>query len=192
MKAADPIDTARLSLALTDLRLPAIKLVWPGLCRTIRQGGLAGRTLSGRARRARDGRTGPSPDRASSRRSPPATRQDVRQFRVRCGAHDQQSAGHGTRRWRQLAGERRQPAHVRPAGRRQIASWGGARPGAGGDGWRVLFTRTTDLVQRLQTARRDLQLEAAIAKLDKYHLLILDDLAYAQQGPGGDQRSCSS
>ena len=29
MKAADPIDTARLSLALTDLRLPAIKLVWP-------------------------------------------------------------------------------------------------------------------------------------------------------------------
>ena len=45
-------------------------------------------------------------------------------------------------------------------------------------GWRVLFTRTTDLVQRLQIARRDLQLEAAIAKLDKYHLLILDDLAY--------------
>ena len=44
-------------------------------------------------------------------------------------------------------------------------------------GWRVLFTRTTDLVQRLQTARRDLQLEAAIARLDKYHLLILDDLA---------------
>jgi len=30
----------------------------------------------------------------------------------------------------------------------------------------------------LQTARRALQLEAAITKLDKYHLLILDDLAY--------------
>jgi len=45
-------------------------------------------------------------------------------------------------------------------------------------GWRVLFTRTTDLVQKLQIARRDLVLEAAIAKLDKYHLLILDDLAY--------------
>ena len=45
-------------------------------------------------------------------------------------------------------------------------------------GWRVLFTRTTDLVQKLQLARRDLGLEAAIAKLDKYHLLILDDLAY--------------
>ena len=45
-------------------------------------------------------------------------------------------------------------------------------------GWRVLFTRTTDLVQKLQIARRDLALEAAIAKLDKYHLLILDDIAY--------------
>jgi IstB-like ATP binding protein len=41
-----------------------------------------------------------------------------------------------------------------------------------------LFTRTTDLVQRLQMARRELALEAAIAKLDKFHLLILDDIAY--------------
>ncbi|MBP1807784.1 DNA replication protein DnaC [Rubellimicrobium aerolatum] len=45
------------------------------------------------------------------------------------------------------------------------------------NGWRVLFARTTDLVQRLQVARRELALEAAIARLDKYHLLILDDLA---------------
>jgi len=45
-------------------------------------------------------------------------------------------------------------------------------------GFRVLFTRTTDLVQRLQVARRELALEAAINKLHKYHLLILDDLAY--------------
>ena len=46
------------------------------------------------------------------------------------------------------------------------------------NGWRVLFTRTTDLVQKLQTARRNLDLEGAIAKLDKYHLLVLDDMAY--------------
>jgi hypothetical protein len=45
-------------------------------------------------------------------------------------------------------------------------------------GWRVLFTRTSDLVQKLQVARRELALESAIAKLDKYQLLILDDLAY--------------
>lgn len=46
------------------------------------------------------------------------------------------------------------------------------------NGWRVLFTRTTDLVQKLQIARRELQLEAVINKLDKFDLLILDDLAY--------------
>ena len=46
------------------------------------------------------------------------------------------------------------------------------------NGWRVLFARTTDLVQRLQVARRELALEAAINRLDKYHLLVLDDLAY--------------
>ena len=43
--------------------------------------------------------------------------------------------------------------------------------------WRVLFTRTTDLVQRLQIVRRKFVLEAAIAKLDKFHPVILDDLA---------------
>jgi DNA replication protein DnaC len=46
------------------------------------------------------------------------------------------------------------------------------------NGWRVLFTRTTDLVQQLQVARRELTLENAITKLDRYDLLILDDLAY--------------
>ena len=45
-------------------------------------------------------------------------------------------------------------------------------------GFRVLFTRTTDLVQRLQIARQELNLEAAITKLDRYHLLILDDISY--------------
>ena len=48
-------------------------------------------------------------------------------------------------------------------------------------GYRVLYTRTTDLVQKLQVARRDLALENALAKLDKYHLLILDDITYAQK-----------
>jgi DNA replication protein DnaC len=48
-------------------------------------------------------------------------------------------------------------------------------------GYRVLFTRTTDLVQQLQAARQDLKLATAIEKLDKYHLLILDDLSYVQK-----------
>jgi DNA replication protein DnaC len=46
------------------------------------------------------------------------------------------------------------------------------------NGWRVLFARTTDLVQRLQVARRELALESAIVKLDRYDLLILDDITY--------------
>ena len=48
-------------------------------------------------------------------------------------------------------------------------------------GYRVLYTRTTELVQKLQAARRDLALESALAKLDKFGLLILDDIAYAQK-----------
>jgi DNA replication protein DnaC len=48
-------------------------------------------------------------------------------------------------------------------------------------GWRVLFARTSDLVQRLQVARRELALEAAINRLDRFDLLILDDLAYVSK-----------
>ena len=39
-------------------------------------------------------------------------------------------------------------------------------------------SRTTDLVQKLQVARRELALEAALNRLDRFDLLILDDLAY--------------
>ncbi|MCZ4263063.1 IS21-like element helper ATPase IstB [Limimaricola sp. G21655-S1] len=48
-------------------------------------------------------------------------------------------------------------------------------------GKRVLYSCTTDMVQRLQAARRDLALEAALAKLDKFDLIILDDITYAQK-----------
>jgi DNA replication protein DnaC len=46
------------------------------------------------------------------------------------------------------------------------------------NGYRVLFSRTVDLVQRLQVARRELQLPAALAKLD---LLILEDISYVRK-----------
>ena len=49
------------------------------------------------------------------------------------------------------------------------------------NGYRVLFCRTTDLVQRLQLARRELTLENLLARLDRYHLLILDDFAYVRK-----------
>lgn len=42
------------------------------------------------------------------------------------------------------------------------------------NGWRVMFARTTDLVQRLQVARRELALESMIAKLDRYDVQALN------------------
>lgn len=49
------------------------------------------------------------------------------------------------------------------------------------NGWRVLFARTSDLVRRLQVARRELALEAALTRLDRFDVLILDDLAYVSK-----------
>ena len=48
-------------------------------------------------------------------------------------------------------------------------------------GHRVLYMRTSELVQRLQAARQSLQLPQALAKLDRYDLLILDDLSYVRK-----------
>lgn len=48
-------------------------------------------------------------------------------------------------------------------------------------GRRVLFTRCCDLVQRLQAARRDLRLPQELAKLDRFDLLVLDDLSYVKR-----------
>lgn len=48
-------------------------------------------------------------------------------------------------------------------------------------GRRVLYTRTSELVQRLQAARQSLQLPQALAKLDRYDLLILDDISYVRK-----------
>jgi DNA replication protein DnaC len=49
------------------------------------------------------------------------------------------------------------------------------------NGRRVPFNRTTDLVQKLQAARRDLALPATLAKLDRYEVLVLDDLGYVRK-----------
>ncbi len=41
--------------------------------------------------------------------------------------------------------------------------------------------RTGELVQRLQAARRDLRLPAELAKLDRFDLLVLDDVSYVKR-----------
>lgn len=47
----------------------------------------------------------------------------------------------------------------------------------------VLFAPTYQLVQELLAAKRDLALPRALAKLDAFDLLILDDIGYVQQAP---------
>jgi DNA replication protein DnaC len=48
-------------------------------------------------------------------------------------------------------------------------------------GKRVLFRPAFKLVGKLLTAKRDLRLEAELKKLDRYDVLILDDIGYVQQ-----------
>lgn len=48
----------------------------------------------------------------------------------------------------------------------------------------MLLPRTSDLVQRLQAARRDLRLPAELAELDRFDLLIGDDFSYVRRDLG--------
>lgn len=47
-------------------------------------------------------------------------------------------------------------------------------------GYPVLFVSTANLMQKLLVAKRDLKLPQALAKLDRYECLILDDIGYVQ------------
>jgi len=47
--------------------------------------------------------------------------------------------------------------------------------------YRVLFTPTFKLVQRLLAAKKDLRLESELKRLDRYPVVVLDDLGYVQQ-----------
>lgn len=48
-------------------------------------------------------------------------------------------------------------------------------------GYRILFTPTFALVQRLLGAKRELRLEKELAQLDAYDAVICDDIGYVQQ-----------
>lgn len=49
------------------------------------------------------------------------------------------------------------------------------------NGMRVLFTRTTELVQTLQQAKKSLTMASALDKLDKFDCLCLDDMGYVKR-----------
>jgi DNA replication protein DnaC len=178
MNASDKIDAARIELMLGELRLPGVKLAWAALAATAdKEGWPAARFLAALGEQEIVERNRRRFERhLEQARLPPGKTLDGFDFAaVPMISKAQVQALAAGDAWIEKGAN--------------LLCFG--PPGAGKShlaaalglvlvekGWRVLFTRTTDLVQKLQLARRDLGLEAAIAKLDKYHLLILDDLAY--------------
>lgn len=172
------IDAARLSLALGDLRLPAIKTIWPDFAeRADKEGWPAARFLAALteheiAERARR-RVERHLDEA---RLPPGKTLETFEFdAVPMVSKAQVMALVAGDSWLEK-GANLILFGPPGGGKSHLAAAIGYALVE--NGWRVLFARTTDLVQKLQIARRDLALEPAIARLDKYHLLILDDFAY--------------
>jgi DNA replication protein DnaC len=175
------IDSARVELLLTELRLPAMKAMWSQIAaQSDQEGWPAARFLAaltevemadrGRRRIARHMTDAELPEGKTIEAFefelvPMVSKAQVKALVagdgwLKSGANLLLFGGQG-------AGK----SHLAAAIGRALVE----------NGWRVLYTRTTDLVQRLQVARRDLMLESALAKLDKYHLLILDDIAYVSK-----------
>jgi len=178
---AAAIDAGRLALMLGELRLPTIARAWPDLAQTAdREGWPAARFLAAlleheladRARRRIERHL-------AEARLPPGKTLDAFDFAtvpMVSRAHVMALAAND--------GWLEKGSHVLcfgPPGSGKSHLAAALGHALVENGFRVLFTRTTDLVQRLQVARQALALEAAIAKLDKYHLLILDDLAYVHK-----------
>jgi DNA replication protein DnaC len=178
MTSNNTIDGARVELLLSELRLPAIKLMWAALAaRADKEGWPAARFLAALAEHEMADRGRRRIERhLASARLPAGKTLDTFDFNAVPMVSKAQvmalAAGDG---WLD------QGANILlfgpPGGGKShlAAALGLALVH---NGLRVLFMRTTDLVQRLQVARRELGLEAAITKLDKYQLLILDDIAY--------------
>jgi DNA replication protein DnaC len=181
MKTPDPVDTARLTLLLAELRLPAVKLVWADLAaQADKEGWPAARFLAVLAEHEMAERSRRRIERhLTEAKLPPGKTIDTFDFEaVPIVSKAQVMALAAGDAWLDRGANLILFGPPGTGKSHLAAALGFALIE---NGWRVLFTRTTDLVQRLQIARRDLALEAAIAKLDKYHLLILDDLAYVSK-----------
>ncbi len=171
-------DAARLAFLLNELRLPAIKLLWPDIAaQADKQGWPAARFLTALAEHELAQRAMRRTERHLLEAHLPVGKTldsfDFNAVPVISKAHIMALATGNA--WLENGANL---LLFGPAGTGKShlsAAIGRALVEAG---YRVLFTRTTDLVQRLQVARRELALEAAIGKLDRYNLLILDDISY--------------
>jgi DNA replication protein DnaC len=178
MKTNNAVDPARLSLLLNELRLPAMKVVWPRFAeRADKEGWPAARFLAAVAENEVAERDRRRIERhlAEARLLPGKTLDTFEFEAVPMISKAQVMAITAGDAWLEK-GANLLLFGPPGGGKSHLASAIGLALIE--NGWRVLFTRTTDLVQKLQVARRELGLEAAINRLDRFHLLILDDLAY--------------
>ncbi|MDE1899513.1 MAG: IS21-like element helper ATPase IstB [Xanthomonadaceae bacterium] len=176
--AARAIDAQRLSLILNDLRLPAIKRDWPEFTgRADKEAWPAARLLAALAEHEIAERDRRRIERhLLEARLPPGKTIDAFDFNaVPMVSKAQLLAICSGDAWLENGANL---ILFGPPGGGKSHLAGAIGLALIENGWRVLFTRTSELVQKLQLARRELALESAIARLDKYHLLILDDLAY--------------
>ena len=178
MKTTDPVDAARLELMLTELRLPAIKLLWSRFAdQADKEGWPAARFLAALSEHEIAERDRRRIERhlVDARLPVGKTLESFDFDTVPMVSKAQVMALAAGDSWIEK-GANLILFGPPGTGKSHLAAALGLALVE--NGWRVLFTRTTDLVQKLQIARRDLALAAAIDKLDKYHLLILDDIAY--------------
>ena len=177
-RSSTTVDAARVELLLTDLRLPGVKAIWPKLAaQSDKEGWPAARFLAALAEHeaADRGRRRIERHLAEARLPSGKTLATFEFESVPMVSKAQVMALAAGDVW--LNNGANLLLFGPPGGGKSHLS---AALGLAlvENGWRVLFARTTDLVQRLQVARRELALESAIAKLDRYDLLILDDIAY--------------
>jgi DNA replication protein DnaC len=178
---ATSIDTARVELLLSELRLPGVKAIWPKLAaQSDKEGWPAARFLAALAEHEAADRTRRRIERHMAEARLPAGKTlatfDFESVPMLSKAQAMALAAGDV--WLKTG-----------ANLLLFGPPGGGKTHLGAaiglalveNGWRVLFARTTDLVQRLQVARRELALESAITKLDRYDLLILDDITYVSK-----------
>lgn len=172
------VDAARLSLLLNELRLPASKVIWPQFAEQAdKEGWPAARFLAALTEHELAERDRRRMERhlAEARLLPGKTLDTFEFDAVPMISKGQVMAITAGDSWLEK-GANLLLFGPPGGGKSHLASAIGLALIE--NGYRVLFTRTTDLVQKLQVARRELALESTLAKLDKFHLLILDDLAY--------------
>src|SRR5215510_4745996 len=178
MNMANTVDTARLNLLLNELRLPAIKVLWPLFAeQSDKEGWTAARFLATIAEHeiAERGRRRIERHLVEARLPSGKTFNNFDFEAVPMISNAQVTALAAGDGW---LGKGANLLLFGPPGGGKSHLAAAIGLALIENGWRVLFTRTTDLVQKLQVARRELILEAAITKLDRYDLLILDDIAY--------------